>query len=404
MARSIDKLSATRVAKERAPGLYGDGGGLYLTINSNGARSWLFRYSSPTIKQPDLSPTGKPRNSSHGKAREMGLGSFLAVTLAEARELAKEARSLVQRGIDPIERRDADQEAARAAQAAAAARAITFDKCAERYIAAHRGAWKNSKHAAQWKSTLETYASPIFGALAVQDVDVGLVVKVLEPIWATKPETAGRLRGQIEAVLDWARTRGYRAGENPARWKGHLDNLLPARSRIAKVKHHPALPYGEVSAFMLDLRKKSGASARALEFAILTAARTGEAIGARWSEIDFAEKLWTVPADRMKSGLTHIVPLSDDAVKILKSQQREGDGLVFPGAQASSPLSNMAMLELLRGMRPTVTVAEACIATGLGRTKIYEAIGDGRLTSIKVDGRRLIHVSSLVKLLEPVAA
>ena len=352
MAREIGELSAVRVAKERTPGVYSDGGGLYLNINPNGARSWLFRYSSPTIKQAGLTAGGKPRNPNHGRPREMGLGAVQTVSLAEARELAREARNLVRRGIDPIEHRDA----ALAAQAAGAAHAMPFDECAEAYMAAHRGAWKNSKHRAQWKSTLATYASPIFGSLPAHAVDVALVMKVIEPIWSTKPETAGRLRGRIEAVLDWAKARRYRSGENPARWKGHLENLLPARSKIAKVKHHPALPYTDMAAFMLELRKKRGASACALEFAILTAARTGEVIGARWSEIDLADKLWTVPAERMKSAQAHIVPLSDDAIEILKSPPHEGDGYVFPGARSSEPLSNMAMLELLRGMRPGFTV------------------------------------------------
>jgi integrase len=352
MAREIGELSAARVAKENSPGVYSDGGGLYLVVSTAGARSWIFRYSSPTVKQSGSSASGKPRNPKHGKPREMGLGATHTVSLAKARELARDARNLVQEKIDPIDQRDA----ARAAQATSTARSMTFDQCAEAYMAAHSSGWKNPKHAAQWKSTLATYASPVFGSLPAHAIDVTLVMKVIEPLWSIKPETAARLRGRIEAVLDWAKTRGYRAGENPARWKGHLDNLLPSRGKVAKVKHHPALPYVKLPAFMADLREKQGASARALEFTILTAARTGEAIGARWSEIDLAGKHWTIPAERMKSGRAHIVPLSDDAVAILKSLPAKDDGYVFAGARTDKPLSNMALLELLRGVRPGFTV------------------------------------------------
>jgi integrase len=214
--------------------------------------------------------------------------------------------------------------------------------------------WKNAKHRAQWKSTLATYAYPVFGGLSVSTVDTALVLKTIEPIWGTKPETASRLRGRIEAVLDWARARGFRHGENPARWRGHLDKLLPARRKIARVKHHAALPFAEIPAFMNELRARVGVSARALEFAILTTTRTSETRNARWSEIDTASKIWTIPAERMKAGREHRVPLNERAVAILRAMPREsdGDGFVFIGARSDRPISNMAMLELMRGLRP----------------------------------------------------
>ena len=230
------------------------------------------------------------------------------------------------------------------------ARAITFDECAEAFIAAHSAAWRNQKHVAQWKATLRTYVSPVFGSLPVQAVDVALVMKVLEPIWTTKPETAARIRGRIESVLNWAKARGYRAGENPAQWRGHLDKLLPARSKIAKVKHHAALRYDQIAQFIDALRRRDGVAPLALEFAILTAARTGEVIGARWSEIDLSAKLWTVPAARMKSGREHRVPLSAGALAVLNKLGRSGPGdFVFAGRNGR-PLSNMAFLMLLRRM------------------------------------------------------
>jgi integrase len=179
------------------------------------------------------------------------------------------------------------------------AKLITFDECRDTYIASHKAGWRNAKHRAQWINTLNTYASPIFGKLPIQAVNVALVMKVLEPIWAMKPETAGRLRGRIERILDWAKARGFRSGENPARWRGHLDHLLPARSKVRKVKHHAALPFGEIPAFMADLRERDGVAARALEFTILTAARTSEALYAKWDEIALGSRVWTIPAERM---------------------------------------------------------------------------------------------------------
>ena len=326
--RTSGRLSSLKVAHARGPGMLADGDGLYLQVSSTNAKSWIFRYY---------------RN---GKSREMGLGSLKAVGLAVARLKATECRGLLADGIDPCAARQAE----RAQQAIEDARALTFDQCAEAFIAAHSAAWKNQKHVAQWKATLRTYVSPVFGLLPVQAVDVTLVMKVLEPIWATKLETAARIRGRIESVLNWAKARGYRVGENPALWKGHLDKLLPARSKIAKVKHHAALPYDQISQFIDALRRQDGVASLALEFAILTAARTGEIIGARWCEIDLLAKVWTVPAARMKGGREHRVPISADALAVLNKASKGGsEDFVFTGRTKSS-LSNMALLMLLRRM------------------------------------------------------
>ena len=224
-------------------------------------------------------------------------------------------------------------------------------------MATHRVAWKNDKHAAQWTSTLETYAYPLLGELSIQAVDTTLVMKVIEPIWAKKPETANRVRGRIETILDWATVRGYRQGENPARWRGHLDKLLPSRSKVRKTKHHSALPYAELPAFLTSLREQEGIAARALEFTILTAGRTGEVIGARRSEFNMREKLWAVPAIRMKAGKEHRVPLPDRALDVISTETLRDDDFVFPGGRSGQPLSNMAMLKLLQRMgRDDLTV------------------------------------------------
>lgn len=330
MARRTERLTALQVSQTKKPGLYADGAGLYLQVAAGGSKSWLWRFMLA------------------GRARWMGLGSYPAVALADARAQAADARRLRLAGVDPIEAR----KAARAQSRIEAARAITFKDAADKYIAAHKPGWRNARHAAQWASSLETYARPVLGSLPVQAIDVGLVLKVLEPIWTEKSETASRLRGRIEAVLDWAAARGYRLGENPARWRGHLENLLPARAKVRKVRHHPALPYAEVGAFVAVLRQEGGLAARALEFLILTACRTGEAIGACWPEFDPDGAVWTIPAERTKMGRAHRVPLSPPALALLKGLVRptaEG-GFVFPGADPDRPLSNMAMLALLKRM------------------------------------------------------
>jgi len=333
VARAIGRLTALKVEKAKAPGMYADGGGLYLRVTPEGARNWVLRYML------DRRP------------RWMGLGPVRDFGLADARAKALDARRKRHEGIDPIEARRAE----RTRQRLDAAKTITFEQCAESYIAAHRAGWRNDKHAGQWPATLATYAYPVIGALPAQAVDTGLVLKVLEPIWTAKPETASRLRGRLETILDSAKVRGYRDGENPARWRGHLDKLLPARSKVREIEHHAALPYAKLPAFLVALREQEGIAARALEFAVLTAARTGEVIGALWNEIDLLEKTWTVPAGRMKAHREHRVPLSPRAFAILDEIQAArlgdaSDAFVFPGRKPGTPLSNMAFLMLLRRM------------------------------------------------------
>jgi integrase len=317
------------------PGLHADGGGLYLRVGRGGAKSWCLRYML------------------QGKAREMGLGGLLKVSLAEARRKAAVQRALLVDKIDPLRRRQTEN----AAKKVEAARSMTFDECASAYIRAHEVSWQNAKHRQQWQNTLAAYVSPKFGSVPVGEVDVGMVMKAIEPLWKTKPETAGRVRGRIEAVLDWAKARGFRDGENPARWRGHMSNLLPARRKVRAVKHHAALPYPEIGAFVADLRSRQGAAAAALEFLILTAARTGEVIGARRSEIDFHARLWTVPAERMKGKREHRVPLSSAAMNALERAKIEGSEFLFPGTKPGQGLSNMALLKVLERMnRSDLTV------------------------------------------------
>jgi integrase len=332
MARQVERLTALKVgAKELAPGMYADGAGLYLRVTPEGARNWVFRYML------DRRP------------RWMGLGPLSLYGLAEARRRALDARRKRHDGIDPIEARRAD----RTRQRLEAAKAITFKECAEKYIASHRAGWRNEKHRYQWDQTLKQFVYPEIGSLPVQAVDTTLVLKVLEPIWTKKPETASRVRQRVENILDYGKARGYRGGENPARWRGHLDMILPARSRVRDVEHLSAMPYAELPPFMTSLRAREAIAARALEFLILTAARTSEVIGARWSEIDLLHKTWTVPATRMKAHREHRVPLSVRALAILQEMKsaREGDdAYVFPGLKRGKPLSNMAFLMLLRRM------------------------------------------------------
>jgi integrase len=327
--RTENRLTARMVEQAKATGYYGDGGGLVLRIAESGSKVWLYRYKT------------------HGKVREMGLGPIRDVSLAEARETAREARRLRRTGADPIDAKRQRQAAAKLDSA----KMVSFSQCAAAYIENHRASWRNEKHAAQWEATLRTYAYPVFGTLPVAVVDTALVVKVLDPVWSKKTETASRLRGRIEAVLDFATVRGYRVGENPARWKGHLKEALPAPSRLRKVEHHAALPYSGIGAFMTDLRKREGGAAAALEFAILAAARTGEVIGARWSEIDLTGGLWTIPADRMKAGVEHRIPLSEQAQEVLRRvASTKVNDIVFSGQKPGRSLSNMALLMVLRRM------------------------------------------------------
>lgn len=337
MARKAKELSALEVNRLTAPGLHFVGGvaGLSLQVSASGARSWILRATVGT------------------RRRDIGLGGFPDVTLASAREAARTARALIKEGIDPINESKAKRSALVASQAAA----ITFGEAAARFIAAHEAGWKNAKHAAQWTATLETYAFPTIGKIRVSDIETAHVITILEKIWTTKTETASRLRGRIESVLDWATVRGYRKGENPARWKGHLDMLLPARAKVQKVEHHAALDYREAGAFMVELAKVEGMGARALEFAILTVARSGEVRGATWAEIDEKAGIWTIPAGRMKAEKEHRIPLASTAITLLAKLPRiAGTDLIFPNSnEKPSALSDMTMTAVLRRMGQTVT-------------------------------------------------
>ena len=328
MAKQIGKLTAMKVNKETKRGFYADGGNLYLQVGDAGTKSWILRYMI------------------NGKAKTMGLGAVHAVSLADAREKAADCRKLISSGIDPLDARKQEQDRKKLADA----RSMTFKQCAEAYVEAHKSSWKNAKHIWQWENTLTRFVYPMLGKLAVQDVDIALVMKVLEPIWEEKTETASRVRGRIESILDWATVRGYRQGDNPARWRGRLESLLAAPSKIQKVEHHPALPYADMGAFMEKLKVQEGLAAQALQLVILTATRTSETINAKWGEFDFKNKLWTIPASRIKTGKEHRVPLSEPVLKILQKlhEAKMGD-YVFP-SKHGKPLSNTAMLMLLRRM------------------------------------------------------
>jgi integrase len=332
MSRPVNRLSVKTVAAIKTPGYYPDGQGLYLQVGASGSKSWLYRFML------------------NGRAREMGLWSVNDRTLAEARDEAAKARRMVREGVDPIEARAAQKKRL----ALDVARAMAFAECAASYIEAHKSGWKNAKHAEQWANTLETYCGPVFGSLPVQSVDTALICKVLEPIWTEKSETASRLRARIERVLDWATVRGYRQGDNPARWRGHLDKLFPALKKGTRVKHHAALPFARVGAFMADLHKQEGVAARALEFLILTATRTSEVTDARWDEINLSTGVWTIPAERMKAGREHRVPLPPAALALVKGMRETRlNDFVFHGRTNGVPLSSMAMLELLKRMERT---------------------------------------------------
>jgi len=295
MSRQLHKLSPLKVRKETKAGRYSDGGGLYLQVSPTQTKSWLFRYML------------------NGKARQMGLGSVNTIAMDEAREKAQECRKLLIDGIDPIEKNRSQKQQAEIDQA----RAISFEECAKLYIVAHRDSWKNAKHAYQWSSSLENYVYPHVKNLPITAFDTALVMKCLEPIWRAKTETATRVRGRIEKVIDWAKARHYYKGENPARWRGHLQNLLPSPSKIHKVTHLPALPYKKVPDFMAQLVGKKTTAAYALQFTVLAGVRTSETLLAEWSEVDLQKRLWTISSERTKNGEKHTVPLSTPMVSIL---------------------------------------------------------------------------------------
>jgi integrase len=341
LSRSLHRLSSAKVANAKPkklpdgtlrPKLYPDGGGLYLQVTPSKAgiaKSWIFRFTA-----------------AGGKERYMGLGPVDVVGLADAREKTAECRKLRYEGTDPIEQKRSQ----RASKAVQQAKTMTFDQCAEAYMAAHLASWKHPGHAKQWKQSLANYVSPVFGSLPVQEIDVGLVMKVIGPIWATKTETASRVRGRIESILDWAAAHKFRDKDNPARWKGHLESLLPRRTKVRTVQHYAALPYAMIPEFMEDLRGRPLVHAPTLEFTVLTAGRTSEVLSAPWSEIDLMARTWTIPANRMKGGREHRVPLSDPAIAVLERMKakREND-YIFPGEQRAKA-SHTALLLVLERM------------------------------------------------------
>jgi integrase len=311
-----------RKAATAPPGKYEDGGGLRLVVSNTGARKWVLRF---TIA---------------GKRREMGLGSLPDVGLAEARNKASEARKFAKDGMDPIEARQTEP-----------AKTPTFTACAARYIRAHRHGWKNAKHARQWVRTLKTYARPAIGAKKVDAITTEDILSILSPVWTTKTETAKRVQGRIELVLDYAAAHNYRESLNPARWRGHLDKLLPKPSKVTKVKHLPAMPYSNVPVFMNELAAKETVSSLALQFLILTATRTSEVLHSKWDEFDLDQGIWTIPAERMKAGREHRVPLTPATLAILDALPRiQGNQHTFPGARQGRPLSSMTLLKVMRDM------------------------------------------------------
>lgn len=332
MAAQINRLKATSV-KTKPPGMHADGGSLYLLVKPDGkSRSWIFRY----------------RDRVTGKLRDMGLGPTWDVSLAEARERAAGYRRQLRDGEDPL----ATKHAQRAEAKSQHEKRMPFGRCAELYIQTHRNGWRNPKHAQQWDSTLRTYCASIW-AQPVDAIDTAQVMRCLDPIWTTKTETASRLRGRIESVLAWATVRGLRTGDNPAQWRNHLDQLLPARNKVQAVEHRPALPYAEVAEFMAELRQRDTLAARVLELQILTATRPGEAAGAQWDELDLDGAVWTIPPARMKAGKEHRVPLAPAALKVLKALPQTSAS-VFPGVRGK-PITTDAAMKLLKELRPGLT-------------------------------------------------
>ena len=348
MPKKISNSLTPLQVKNANPGRHVDGNGLHLLVKASGARSWVLRYTL------------------HGKTRDVGLSRcpealvLLAqsgreeLSLAQARDLAAIYRLKVRAGIDPLSERARQAEASRLAQAQVAAERVTFRAAAQSYLASRESTWRNAKHRQQWHNTLSAYVFPSLGALPVADIGTAEVLAVLEPIWKSKAETANRVRGRMEAIIDAARARGHFSGENPARWRGHLDKILPARQRLSR-GHHAAMPYDEVPAFLEQLRARKAVAAMALEFTILTAARTGEVLGATWEEVDVEKRTWTVPAQRMKAGREHRVPLSNHAVELLNETRKLENPFLFPG-QRGGPMSGMAMAMLLRRMGHELTV------------------------------------------------
>lgn len=328
---SFVSLKDAQIKKIDSKGTYADGDGLYLQVSATGGKSWLYRYQLAK------------------KRRSMGLGAYPAVGLSAARKLRDKSKLQVRAGIDPLQEKATRKLATAAAHRGASAKEMTFDRCAEEFIESKQHEWKNAKHAQQWRNTLTTYASPVVGELPVADVTVEHLVQILRPIWQSKTETATRVRSRVELVLDSARVKGHRTGENPAVWRGNLSVLLSKPSKLKNVKHHTALPYTDIAALMVELQAAKGTGALALQFTILCATRTSETLNATWAEINLADRLWTIPGERMKAGVEHRIPLCDAAVTLLTGLPRVGS-YVFPGQKRGRPLSNMSMTTVLRRM------------------------------------------------------
>lgn len=339
MPKKLNHALTPLAVKNAKAGRHADGGGLHLLVKESGARSWVYRFML------------------RGKARDIGLGAASgseAISLAAARDKASVFRLKVKAGVDPLAERDREAADALAAAQTAKMAGITFKAVADAHIAANEESWRNAKHRQQWSNTLATYVYPVMGDLPVGEIGTAHVLKILEPIWKMKPETASRIRGRIETILDAAKARGYREGENPARWRGHIAQILPARSRLTR-GHHKAMSYDAVPAFVGELRSRNAMAALALEFAVLTAARTGEVLGARWREINLEKAVWTIPADRLKAGKEHRVPLSPRTIEILEATKPLDKDWLFP-ADGGGALSTMAMTMLLRRMERDCTV------------------------------------------------
>jgi integrase len=328
MTRSLNRLTSLRVTRAKRPGMYADGGSLYLRVAPGGSKQWIFRYTSRD-----------------GRMRDMSLGAVHTFSLAEARERATQARKLRADGIDPLDHKRAHQ----AARAAADAKRMTFGQCALGFIKDNEAEWGNAKHRYEWEATLNRYVYPTLGSLPIEVIDTPLVLKVIKPLWGRVPTTASRVLGRIHAVIGWATVHHYRSGDNPARWQGHLEHALPALGKVSKVEHHAALPYAQVSAFMAKLRKDSSIGAQCLEFIVLTACRLSEVLYAEWNEIDFDNRVWIVPASRMKANKEHRVPLSTSALAVLKAMQavRHSD-YVFPGARQGRPVGVVTPIRLAK--------------------------------------------------------
>ena len=342
MARTLQRLNSLALTRAKRPGYYADGGGLYLQVTPAGSRSWIYRFALA------------------GRRREMGLGPFPDVSLADARAAASTARATVKAGRDPIAVRDAE----RAGQRLLEARGVTFDAATKQFLGDHETTWKNEKHRQQWRNTLTAYASPTLGSLSVASIGTPEITKLLDPIWKKKPETASRVRGRIERILDWSKVRGYRDGENPARWRGHLDKIFPAHGKVRRVKHHAAVAIDDMPAVYAGLCKSKGMSFRAVRFTILTAARAGETTGGKWPEIDFEASIWTIPPERMKMGRPHRVTLTREALAILQElyDVRTCD-LIFPGQRKGRPLSIASLSKALKSVAGDGVTTHGCRST-----------------------------------------